>query len=140
DAAKFAPTPDLATKTPGAQHWTGRLWMMAAGSWQVRVSADGGRGAGELGVPVPALPQRTKGMQRALGAVLLAILLLLAVAGASIVGAAAGEAQLEPGATLADSGRRRARWMVGATLVGTAFALWGGWQWWNQAEAEYGRY
>jgi hypothetical protein len=140
DAAKFAPTPDVAQKTEGAQHWTGRLWMMAAGSWQVRVFANGARGSGELAVPVPALPQRTKGMQRALGAALLALLVLLAVAGASIVGAAAGEAQLEPGAALAESRRRRVRIIIVLTLLATFGALWGGRMWWNDEEAAYGRY
>ena len=40
---------------------------MQAGSWQVRLAVDGARGHGELAVPVPALPARTRTMQTLLG-------------------------------------------------------------------------
>src|ERR1700741_3100956 len=37
-AAKFAPTPDLMRRSKeDPQFFTGALWMMAPGSWQVRV-------------------------------------------------------------------------------------------------------
>ena len=42
-------------RRPAAVHR--HLWMMTAGAWQVRVAVDGDRGAGQLAVPVPTLPQ-----------------------------------------------------------------------------------
>ncbi|MGC3959923.1 MAG: hypothetical protein QM813_18940 [Verrucomicrobiota bacterium] len=81
DGARFAPTPDVATRLgTDAQTFTGHLWMMTTGSWQVRILVDGQRGSGELAVPVPTLPQNTAGMQTPLR-IGLALLLLLLVAG-----------------------------------------------------------
>ena len=58
--ARFAPTPDLATRSKeDPQFYTGSLWMMTSGSWQVRIRAGGDRGQGQLSVPVPALASRT---------------------------------------------------------------------------------
>ena len=61
--AKLAPTPDVAKRSPDdPQFYTGSLWMMGFGAWQVRVEADGAQGKGELSVPVPALePVRDPG-------------------------------------------------------------------------------
>src|ERR1700758_4068717 len=52
--ASLAPVPDLAKSTvEDPQFYTGTLWLMATGSWQVRVDVDGDRGHGRLAVPVP---------------------------------------------------------------------------------------
>ena len=56
--AQFAPAPDLATQSrDDPRLYTGQLWMMTAGAWQVRVAVDGSRGSGVVAVPVPTLPQ-----------------------------------------------------------------------------------
>src|SRR5690349_17681102 len=66
--AKFAPTPDVAKPSPDdPQFYTGSLWMMGFGSWQVRVQADGAQGKGEMAVPVPALATRSATMQKGMG-------------------------------------------------------------------------
>jgi hypothetical protein len=71
--AKFAPVPDLAQRSKDdPQFFTGSLWMMTSGSWQVRVTAEGPKGKGELSVPVPALSSSTKKMQAPIGMVLAA--------------------------------------------------------------------
>ena len=58
--ARFAPTPDVMQRSKAdPQFFTGSLWMMASGSWQVRVQADGTQGGGQLSVPVPAVASRT---------------------------------------------------------------------------------
>ena len=58
--AQFAPVPDVARRsTSDPRLFTGSLWMMTAGAWQVRVAADGDRGLGEVAVPVPTLPNAT---------------------------------------------------------------------------------
>src|SRR5438477_6431392 len=96
--ARFAPTPDVAQRSlHDPKLFTGTVWIMSIGSWQVRIQADGAQGQGELSVPVAALPARTKGMQAALGAVLLGLIVFLAVGVVSIVGACVREGQLEPG-------------------------------------------
>ena len=62
--AKFAPVPDLAQRSErDQQFYTGSLWLMSTGSWQVRVAVDGTLGPGTVSVPVPALSTRILGMQ-----------------------------------------------------------------------------
>ena len=79
-AQQFAPVPDLArVSKDDPQFYTGSLWLMATGSWKVRVDVDGARGKGTLSVPVPALSTRVLGMQTAIGAILIPLGLLLVV-------------------------------------------------------------
>ena len=43
--AEFAPVPDRAMRSSGdPQLFTGHLWMMTAGAWQVRITATGDQG------------------------------------------------------------------------------------------------
>jgi hypothetical protein len=61
--AKFAPVADRAVRSSDdPRMFTGHLWLMGAGGWQVRVTVNGDRGEGMLSVPVPALPQTTLAM------------------------------------------------------------------------------
>jgi hypothetical protein len=138
EGAKFAPTPDDAQPVAGApDNWVGRLWLMAPGSWEVRVTADGKQGAGELRVPVPAVALRTKQMQHGLGAVLLVLGLLLAVGAVSIIGASVREGQLSAGEEPDARRRRSARTgMIGAAVV-VVLAVWGGNAWWRAEAASY---
>ncbi|HJZ84766.1 MAG TPA: hypothetical protein VKN99_06315 [Polyangia bacterium] len=136
--ALYAPTPDQAHRSrEDAQLYSGSLWIMEAGAWQVRILAQGARGDGALSVPVPALPARTAGMQRALGGFLFALLVLLGVGLCSIVGASTREAQLEPGAKPTGQRRRRAR--VGMVLAGAVVVLGVvlGNGWWNAEASDY---
>src|SRR6202521_6319272 len=58
--AKYPPPPDvLLPSKDDPQYFTGKLWLMASGSWQVRIEADGDKGAGTLAVPVPAFARNT---------------------------------------------------------------------------------
>ncbi|MBI2679724.1 MAG: hypothetical protein HYX25_01805 [Candidatus Solibacter usitatus] len=136
--AQFAPTPDLAQRSKDdPQFYTGSLWMMASGSWQVRVTVDGAKGKGELSVPVPALASRTTTMQKGLGALLLGLMLVLVVGLVSIVGASVREAQLEPGLTPEPARRTRAAYMMAATAVAVLAFLWLGNRWWNSEAENY---
>ncbi len=115
--------------------------MMASGSWRkVRIQADGAQGLGRLSVPVPAVATRTKSMQFALAAMLLAMTVLLGVGMVSIVGAAVREGQLNPGVVPDVRSGRRARMLmiVAAGLIG--IILWGGNRWWNSNASNYARY
>ncbi|HVR63043.1 MAG TPA: hypothetical protein VMU50_14170, partial [Polyangia bacterium] len=131
--AAVPPTADRARPSPDdARRFTGKLWLMSPGSWQVRVHVEGARGSGDLAVPVPALPMRTKAMQRGLGLGLVALLAFLVAGVVSIVGASVREAPLQPGETPELARRRRARiaqaaaFVVMAALVGVGGAWWSG--------------
>ena len=137
-AAKFAPTPDAMQRSKAdAQFFTGTLWMMAPGSWQVRIEADGAKGAGQLSVPVPAVATRAKPMLFALGATLFAMMMVLAVGLVSIVGAGVREGQLEPGMQAPTRSKRRARILMGATAALVILILWTGDRWWTAEASDF---
>ena len=137
-AAKFAPMPDeMQRSRADAQFFTGTLWMMAPGSWQVRIQADGAKGAGHLSVPVPAVATRAKPMQFALGVTLFAMMIVLAVGLVSIVGAGVREGQLEPGMQATTRSKRRARILMGATAALVILILWSGDRWWAAEASDF---
>jgi hypothetical protein len=130
--AKYPPVGDLLLQSKeDPQFFSGKIWLMESGSWQVRVQVEGAQGAGELAVPVPAAARRTLPMERSLGTLLFALMTLLVVAIISIVGAARREATLEPGQSPTAEHSRRGRWiMLGA--AGVVFCiLYFGNDWWN---------
>jgi len=137
-AAKFAPTPDAMQRSKAdAQFFTGTLWMMAPGSWQVRIQADGAKGAGQLSVPVPAMATRAKPMQFALGVTLFVMMMVLAVGLVSIVGAGVREGQLEPGRQATTRSKRHARILMGATAALVILILWTGNRWWTAEASDF---
>jgi hypothetical protein len=130
--AKYPPVGDLlAQAKEDPQYFSGTIWLMESGSWQVRVQVEGARGAGELAVPVPAAARRTLPMQRSLGILLFALMSLLVVAIISIVGAARREATLAPGELPSAERSRRGRWMMLGTAVVVFGVLYFGNSWWN---------
>lgn len=139
-AAKLAPLPDIAQRSSeDPQFYSGSLWLMATGSWQVRVSVDGARGPGTLSVPVPALSTRILRLQGTREAILIPLGLLLVAGIVSIVGAGVREAQLVPGAK-PDGGRvRRARVAMAASAAVVIAVIWLGNQWWTVEAGAYQR-
>ncbi len=138
--AQFAPVPDVAKASKDdPQYFTGALWLMATGSWQVRIDVDGARGSGRMAVPVPALATRITGMQTALAAILVPLGLVLCFGLVSIAGAAVRDGMLEPGAPPDAARVRRARVAMGVTALVVAGAVWFGNSWWGSQEGEYGR-
>lgn len=138
--AKFAPTPDIAQPSKDdPQFFSGSLWMMTSGSWQVKVIIDGPQGTGELAVPVPALANRTESMQFGLGATLTMLMLILIAGAVSIAGAAAREAQLDPGLPPSASHQRRARIAMIATALIVAGTVYLGNAWWKAEANSYTR-
>jgi len=130
--AQFAPTPDVAKRsTDDPQFYTGSLWLMGFGAWQVRVEVDGAQGKGELSVPVPAVATRTSSMQKGMGAGLLALMAVLVLGIVSIVGAGVREAQLEPGVAPPEKNRKRAAVVMGVTFVLMCLAVYLGLKWWD---------
>jgi hypothetical protein len=139
--ARFAPVPDRATRSSEDPHqFTGHLWMMTAGAWQVRITATGDRGVGSLAVPVPTLPQSTLAMSGALRALLVGLMLVLALGFVAIVSAVAREASLAPGSSPDKTARRRGR-IAGAVAAGLVIpVLMLGNSWWDAEASMYGRY
>jgi hypothetical protein len=139
--AEFAPVPDRAVRSSeDPQLFTGHLWMMTAGAWQVRITATGDRGEGSLAVPVPTLPQSTLAMSAALRSLLVGLMLILAGGFVAIVAAVAREASLAPGASPDKKAKRRGRiaGTLAAGLVVLVITL--GNSWWGAEAALYGRY
>jgi hypothetical protein len=136
----FPPTPDAAERSKqDSQFFTGSLWLMESGALKVRVSAEGSKGKGELAVPVPAFAQRTLPMERSLSGLLGFLMLFLAVGLVFIAGAAAREANLEPGETPSYAKKRRARVVMAITAVIVAGILYLGKAWWGAEASNYKR-
>lgn len=130
------PTPDWMRPGADPQWFTGKVWLMESGSWEIRVEVSGPQGIGKLAVPVPAFARRTLPMQKALGVLLFALMLVLCIGIVSIAGAAAREGGLPAAAIPSARNRRfgRIAMTVSAALVGTMLAL-GNW-WWNALAAD----
>ena len=141
EAAKHPPVADQMKQSASDKtFFTGSLWIMASGSWQVRFAINGATDNGVLSIPVPATSSSTRGMDAGLG-VLLSILGALLVAGVvGIVGAAAREAQLAPGAGPTAGGRRRAWVAMAMTLAVMLAAVVGGKSWWDNEAGDYARH
>ncbi len=139
--AQFAPVPDVATRSADAPRlFTGTLWMMTAGAWQVRIAVDGDRGPGQISVPVPTLPRQTLGMSTPLRLLLAGFMLLLASGFVAIVAAIARDAGLPPG-EIADYRRRwRGRIAGAGAAVLMAVAMFFGNMWWGAEASAYARY
>jgi hypothetical protein len=141
EASRHPPTPDVMTTSKyDPRFFTGSLWIMETGSWQIRIQADGVRGPGRLSVPVAAVANRTKSMNVALGGILFALMLTLVAGIVSIAGAGVREAQLEPGAKVPPEYRRRARIVMAASAVLAVAILYLGNLWWSAEASDYSSY
>jgi hypothetical protein len=140
-AAQFAPVPDRAVQSADDPRlFTGHLWLMSAGSWQVRVSVTGDRGEGTLSVPVPTLPQTTLAMAGPVRAILFVLMLLLASGFVAIVSAMAREARLAEGERLDGRAKRRGRIAGAIATVAMALVIYLGNLWWGVEATAYERY
>lgn len=136
--ARFAPVPDrLAASVQDPRLFTGSLWMMAPGSWQVRLSVGGLQGAGSLSIPVPAAALTTKRMQARLGAILSVLGLFLVGGVVAIAGASVRESRLDPGLTPIAERVRAGRVAMTVAFVIVVVALWFGNRWWNSQANSY---
>ncbi len=136
--AKFAPVPDkLAMAVQDPQQFTGSLWMMAPGSWQIRLAVDGSKGAGSLSIPVPSAAQTTKRMQPGLGALLSVLGLFLVGGVVAMAGASVRESRLEPGLSPTPNRVRAGRIAMAVAFVIVVAALWFGNRWWANEATSY---
>jgi hypothetical protein len=138
EASKHPPTSDpMTNSTADPAFFTGSIWMMASGSWQVRFEVAGDAGDQVVSVPVPAVALSTLKMQHGLGITLGILGLFLVVSMAGIVAAAVRDARLEPGAIPSPNRRRRAILATAGSLVVMALLIWGGATWWSVEAASY---
>jgi len=141
EASKHPPSPDeMKTPTSDPTYFTGQLWFMASGSWQIRILVNGDQGPGVFSVPLPAVALGTRPMQPGMGIFLAVLGIILIIGMTGIVGAAARESQLAPGASPTPQRRRS-----GIIAMTVAFALLvtgvilGNW-WWKSEAADYSAY
>jgi hypothetical protein len=140
-AAQLAPVPDLAARsTQDPRLFTGHLWMMTIGEWQVRVTVNGDRGSGTLAVPVPTLPQSTLAMNGVVRTILGVLMALLSLGIVAIASALVREGRVEPGASPGPSAVRRGRiaGAIAALVVGLVLFL--GNKWWSVEASTYAGY
>jgi hypothetical protein len=133
-----APPPDVAQPARGeAGLYTARLWLMTASSYDIRVAVAGAAGSGSVVVPVSAAARRRLGMQGGLAVALLGLAALLFAGLLSLVGAAARESVLAPGAAPRPRDRRRARLAMAAAALLLAGLLAGAKRWSDGIDAAY---
>lgn len=138
EASKHPPAADaMKPSTDDPAFFTGSVWMMAAGSWQIRFDIDGVSGHEAASVPVPAVALATLKMDRNLGLPLAALGLFLVLSMAGVVASAVREASLRPGVPASPSLRRRGWIALAGSLVVMAVMVYLGAKWWNVAAAEY---
>jgi hypothetical protein len=134
EGSKYPPAPDtLSPAKDDPQFFTGGLWIMGSGSWQVRLEATGPAGSGTLAVPVPAFATRTLPMQRGLGWFLFAAMLFLVAALIAILGAGRREGFLPPGTAPGPAQSRRAAASMAVAAVVLAAILFFGNRWWDSS-------
>ncbi|HTF66259.1 MAG TPA: hypothetical protein VK638_26595 [Edaphobacter sp.] len=138
EASKHPPTPDaMKVSTADPAFFTGSLWLMAQGSWQVRFEVDGAGGSASAGVPVPAIPLSVLSMNRSLGILLGVLGLILSLGMIGIVSAAVRESRLAPGTQPTPSRRRKALMASVAALVVVVLTIYAGNSWWKVEAAGY---
>jgi hypothetical protein len=138
DASKHPPSSDaMQPSSADPAFFTGSLWLMAAGSWQVHFDLDGASGKAITSVPVSAVPLSILPMQRPLGITLAVLGVILVIGAVGIVTAAVREARLDPGLPSSSFQRRRALVAGVVTLIFTVLLVYGGYKWWNVEAAAY---
>jgi hypothetical protein len=136
--SQYAPVPDVAQRSPIDKHlFTSSLWLMEYGSMRVLINVAGAHGTAQMSVPVPSAARRMLPMPTALGALLLTLAIVLALGAISIVGAAARESRLAPGAPLTPELKRRGWRAMAITGVAVAAIFYLAFAWWNSDARSY---
>ena len=130
--SKYVPVPDVAKQSKtDPRFYTSSLWLMEYGSLRVLLNVKGTRGPAELSVPVASFGQNVLAMPKSLGALLLVLVIGLGLGAISIVGAAARESRVAPGAEVPPEFRRRGLRAMGIMTVLVGLTFYGGFSWWN---------
>ncbi len=131
-ASKNLPVPDLAIQSKtDPRFFTSSVWLMEYGSLRVALLVKGTRGPAQLSIPIASFGQSVLPMPKALGALLLVLVTGLALGAISIVGAAARESRVGPGAEVPPNYRRSGRRAMAIMAVIVGLVFYGGFTWWN---------
>ena len=117
----------------GSNQFTGTAWIMTQGSWQVKVHVEGTHGAGDLAVPLAAMPTRVLTMSRPFSLLLIVLGLLLVALLAKLAAAAVTQAGVETGGSPSVNARRRGRLAAVIAVSAVAILLAGFAYLWRQA-------
>lgn len=138
EASKHPPTPDaMKISSSDPAFFTGSLWIMASGSWQVRFNIDGAGGPATASVPVPAVPTQIMRVQRPMAIMLSGLGCILVLGAVGIVMAAVRDARNSPGTPPSPAGRRRALVAGAAAFLFCAAAVYLAGKWWKVEAADY---
>jgi hypothetical protein len=138
EASKHPPASDPMNVSPDDPNfYTGSVWLMASGSWQIRFDIAGPAGDRSTSVPVAAIPISTLRMDHTLGTILAILGLFLILSMAGLVAAAIREARLQPGQQPDPTRRRLAIFAMVGSLAFMALCVYGGAKWWNVEAAAY---
>ena len=129
----------MQASAPDPQFFTGAVWIMGSGAWQVRLRLEGAAGTQVASVPVLAVPRTVLKMQPGMGALLAALGLLLFAGMAAIVAASVREARLRPGAEPTPAMRRKGLAGLAVSVIVLAGLVLLANQWWRVEAAEYAR-
>lgn len=138
EASKHPPVPDTMQRPSGdTQFFTGQLWIMTPGSWQIRFAVGGSKGPGVLSIPLSATAMATRKMSPSLGTLLAVLGVFLVLAMVGMVGAATREAKLLPGSSLPPANQRHGYIaMTAAFVLLLALVLLGN-RWWKADAASF---
>jgi hypothetical protein len=132
EGSETAPPADIMEQSKSdPQFFSGKLWLMESGSFQVRMEITGAKGKAQMGVPVAAFAQRTLRMQKTTGAILAVLMVFLVLSLIAILGTATRESQLEPGQAVPPEKRRRGRIAMAVTAAAILGILFLGNMWWT---------
>ena len=138
EASQHPPSSDpMKPSTADPSFFTGAVWMMASGSWQVRLQVEGASGPQTASVPVPAAALTTLHMQPAMGYTLAALGIFLVVSMSGLIAAAVRESRLPPGTAPTPARRRRALYAMAVAFAVMLLSVYGGAKWWNVEAATY---
>ena len=136
-----SPSGDVLSLVRGqTQIYSGQLWLMAYGAYSVYVTVDGPRGSGTAIVPVSSFATGRLAIPAGLGAILVALGIVLVVGLLTLIHAGAGESLVAPGETPTLSVRRRAQRITVVAAPLLALGVFGGAKWWGAEDLDYRRH
>jgi hypothetical protein len=115
----------------------GFIWLMSNGSASVQVTLKGGRGTGQVLIPIMAVSTAQRTMPSSTGWLLALLALLLVGLLTTIIGAASSDSLLKPGAL--EEAQVKKRRVIGSSLgaVGCLVLLYVGNNWWKSWADDY---
>ncbi len=129
---------ELKRSTADPGFFSGSVWLMSTGSWQIRFGVEGAGGAANASVPVPAVTLSVSHRQHSLGFILAGLGLILALGVTGILYGAMRKTS-SPAGEPAPGNRTRRTLAAGGLAVATiALAARFGNRWWEVEAANYG--